>query len=238
MCREDAYPRRPFAETFHEAIVQAEAFGASAILVDTWTFWTNQKKDEEKDAGSAQAIYDILFEAAAKNIGVMVLHHLRKSPGEDATDEVRGSGNITAAADILITMTNVKGSDTQRTISVVSRFRNSPPKLIADYVDGRYILLGTPSQLSFKAQLHALLAVLPVNEGNAAGITRDQAYSTLKEKHPQARISKTRLKELFSHFDSKHLLEKAGSGVKGDPERFWKKTEVVPLDITEEVKAA
>ncbi len=221
MSREDAYPRRQFKETFRAAIVQAEVEGATAIVMDTWAFWANQQKDEEKDAGSAQAIYDILFEAAAKNIGVVVLHHLRKSPGEDATDEVRGSGNITAPADILVTMTNVKGSDTQRTIRVVSRFRNSPPKLIADFVDGRYVLLGTPGELSFKAQVRSLLDVLPLNTPNVPGMTRDEAHEALKGK----RISPTRLKELFSHLDTKKLLIKEGRGVKGDPERFWKKEE-------------
>lgn len=221
LSREDAYPRRPFKETFRAAIAQAEAEGAAAIVMDTWTFWGNQQKDEEKDAGSAQAIYDILFEAAAKNIGVLVLHHLRKSPGEDATDEVRGSGNITAPADILVTMTNVKGSETQRTIRVVSRFRNSPPKLIADYTNDRYVLLGTPGELSFKAQVRALLDVLPLKVPNVVGMTRDEAHEALKGK----RISPTRLKELFSHLDTKKLLIKEGRGVKGDPERFWRKEE-------------
>ncbi len=221
LSREDAYPRRPFKETFRAAIAQAEGEGAIAIVMDTWAFWANQQKDEEKDAGSAQAIYDILFEAAAKNIAVIVLHHLRKSPGEDATDEVRGSGNITAPADILVTMTNVKGSDTQRTIRVVSRFRNSPPTLIADYVNDRYVVLGTPGELTFNAQLRALQEVLPLKSANAAGMTREQAHDALKGK----RISDTRLKQLISYLDSKSLLIKEGRGVKGNPERLWKKEE-------------
>lgn len=111
------------------------------IIVDTLPrFWL---LDNENDASAVNlAMAGILALARDTNAAVLLLYHLRKSPGGGDGEEIRGSGDIFAQVDVALIMRRRKEQSNQRTIKSFSRYDATPEEIVVALEDGEYVSLG------------------------------------------------------------------------------------------------
>ncbi len=111
------------------------------IIVDTLPrYWII---DNENDAAAVNvAMAPLLALARETNAAVLLLFHVRKSPGDDGED-IRGSGDIFAFVDVALIMRRRKGDHANhRTIKAFSRYDDTPDEMVVALEDGQYIAIG------------------------------------------------------------------------------------------------
>ena len=111
------------------------------IIVDTLPrFWL---LDNENDASAVNlAMAGIMALARDTNAALLLLYHLRKSPGGIDGEEIRGSGDIFSQVDIALIMRRRRDQSTQRTIKSFSRYDATPEEIVVALEDGEYVSLG------------------------------------------------------------------------------------------------
>lgn len=117
--------------------------GVEVLIIDTISkFWT---VENENDAGQVTAaIKPLLDLAGSTGAAVILVHHDRKSEGEHGR-QIRGSGALFALVDQALLLSRPQGGNkTQRLLKTLGRFSESPEELLIDFVDGRYVSLGSP----------------------------------------------------------------------------------------------
>lgn len=95
---------------------------------------------EENDAGSVDAALMPLWELTKAGAGVLMIHHLRKSGGQDYTAS-RGSGALSAFPDILIELTRFEagnGRDRKRVLKAKGRYDETPDELVIELTADGY----------------------------------------------------------------------------------------------------
>ncbi|MBA3724766.1 MAG: bifunctional DNA primase/polymerase [Candidatus Levybacteria bacterium] len=131
-----------------------------AFIIDTLSaFWS---VDNENDAARVSAALLPLNYLLDKNIAVLLIHHFRKSGGDEGTAS-RGSGALGAGVDIMAEFSRLDGTDphcTQRVIKTYSRFEESPKEVVIDYVDDEYITIGTKADVKRSEKLEAVKKAL------------------------------------------------------------------------------
>lgn len=96
---------------------------------------------EENDASAVDAALMPLWEVTKAGAGVLLIHHLRKSGGQEYTGS-RGSGALSAFPDILIELTRFDAVDTKdrkRVLRAKGRYEETPDELVIELVDGKYV---------------------------------------------------------------------------------------------------
>src|SRR5581483_9005947 len=96
--------------------------------------------------------------ARETSAAVLLLHHTRKSPGEDGGD-IRGSGDIFAIVDAAFTLRRRTESKTQRILKAFSRY-DTPDELIISLDDDHYSALGSAQHVRLGEQRSKVLQVL------------------------------------------------------------------------------
>lgn len=131
--------------------------GIKLVILDTLnSFWSVQ---EENDAvGVTQAIKPLLNLARESGAAILLLHHARKSDGEHG-DEIRGSGALFSLLDVALILKRHE-VETQRKLTAISRYPETPPELIIELRDHGYECLGDPSLTGKAAKLNKLAAAL------------------------------------------------------------------------------
>jgi 5S rRNA maturation endonuclease (ribonuclease M5) len=178
--------------------VQSQKIGL--IIVDTLARFWNVR--EENAAGEVGAEMDpILDLARTTNAAVLLIHHARKSDGNDGT-EIRGSGDLLAVADAGLVLKPNKGSDTQRVLLAYSRYP-APREMVISLESGKYEVLGTTHHVKHEEQRKKVLNALAVGFIDADAIA--------KAADMPAGTCRTVLADLFES----GLVERQGEGVKG-----------------------
>jgi hypothetical protein len=96
---------------------------------------------EENDAGAVDAALMCLWEVTRAGAGVLLIHHLRKSGGQEYTGS-RGSGALSAFPDILIELTRFDAAEAKskkRVLRAKGRYEETPDELVIELIDGRYV---------------------------------------------------------------------------------------------------
>jgi predicted ATP-dependent serine protease len=102
------------------------------IVVDTLArFWTVGDENSASDVGAQMA--GLLDLCRTTNTALLLLHHLRKSNGNSG-DDIRGSGDLFANADVALTFKR-HGSGCQRTLEAFSRY-NETEKQLSIFLEG------------------------------------------------------------------------------------------------------
>lgn len=144
--------------------------GIGLFVIDTIsTFWPVRDEGNNPEIDGALLPLNVFFE---KGICVMIVHHFRKSGGDQGT-ATRGGGSIGSRADILVEYNRLDSqnpNDTQRILRSYSRFEETPPELVVDLVNGEFIPRGTRSEVSKEAKMQNVLRIL-----------EDQSDLTIKE---------------------------------------------------------
>lgn len=109
LVREHAWPRPTWPELVEIAAQKCQRTDAGLLVVDALSFWAQFEGDAENDAGTATRPFEPSQQAAAADLAVLVLAHQRKSGGEGGT-AFRGSGAITANAEMLLELERVEGA--------------------------------------------------------------------------------------------------------------------------------
>jgi len=175
------------------------------VIIDTLNaFWS---VSEENDAGAVtQAIKPLLQLARETNAAVLLIHHARKSEG-DHGDEIRGSGALFSLLDVALILKR-HDVETQRKLSIISRFSEAPPELILELREHGHECLGDPAAVGKVARLTKLAGVLGITPTDAkalavkAGIPVKAAYTLLDLLAEQGKAVRS------------------GTGKRGDPFRF------------------
>lgn len=139
---EDAFPRRPFSADMDAAMRVASKIGAKIIVVDTWRFWANFGTGDENDAGAVSLRYSEIQRAAAAGFCVIVIHHVRKSGGEEGT-ATAGSNALTGAANIVIELYRFGDKDgNQRVLKAWGHYDRIPAELVIELKEDGYAGIG------------------------------------------------------------------------------------------------
>jgi hypothetical protein len=170
---------------------------------------------DENDASSWRAALDpLLLMARQDDVAVLLLHHLRKSGGDEGLAHA-GNHALVAAVDVALELRRDPQAGTRRIIRAVSRFDETPASWTLELREDGLALLGDPEALRRADLLDRLVAVLDDTPRTAAEIAADlddpkpsasAVYAGLKELHRQGRV------------------ERHGKGTRGTPYRWSRNT--------------
>jgi hypothetical protein len=174
MCRNDITPRGAFGweHAVREAGMEAIAHRSKVVIVDTFAFWAQVR--DENDNALMQQVVSVLGELTAQGLAVLIVHHHRKSGGEDG-DAIRGGTALQGAVDLIVEMVRPAdaGEDdesTERELRAIGRFPDIPEAMrVRLEGDGWYRKIGEGT----RGQMRNLSA-----EGKIRGYLREQYPGT------------------------------------------------------------
>lgn len=153
-------------------------------------------EDENDAAAVTLALSPWLELCRDTNTGMLAIHHLRKSGGADNLD-VRGSSAINAIVDISIAIRRHKdGGDGARELEAISRYGETPDRIVVELEDGVYHRRGTVAQLRAEQNRQSILEVLTPESataaelGEAAGMGRAVAAKTLNGLFEEGQVNR------------------------------------------------
>ena len=206
-------------EVAQAAIAHAFTIGAGLLIVDTLGQFAGIKGDGENNAGAAQEAMKPLQEAAAKGLAVGFTRHERKGGGE-VGEAGRGSSAFGGAVDIILSIRRAEGNTrpTVRVIESLSRFDETPDKLVIELTEDGYRSLGDASAFAEKEAMSAIVDLLPTKEENA--MPTADVLDRLKDQD----IKRTVANESLVKLTNSGTIEKVGQGKRGNPYRYYKPT--------------
>lgn len=164
------------------------------LIIDTISnFWS---VDNESDAPKLEAALLPLNHLLENNIAVLLIHHFRKSGGEEGTAS-RGSGALASKVDIIVEFKRLQGeeSSTKRVIKTYSRFEETPSEIVIELEDDEYKVLGTKVEVVKQKKLDVFKIELE-KYSNGATISEIRADWS-EDKAPSDRTLRRYAKELF-----------------------------------------
>lgn len=199
------------------AVDKAKEFGAGVLFVDTLGQFAGIRGDAENSAGAAQEAMRPLQEAAAKGLAVVLTRHERKGGGE-VGESGRGSSAFGGAVDIILSIRRGEGNvrPTIRVIESLSRFDETPDKVVVELTEQGYKSLGDATAFAEEEAENAVLEMLPSKEENAM-VTAD-VLDKLKEQDIKRTVATAALAKL----SDAGTVRRIGEGKKGNPYRYYK----------------
>ncbi len=175
---------------------------------------------DENDASQVQAALMPLHRISNQGTGVLLVHHLRKGDGAEAT-AARGSGALAAFVDIILELRRFNAKDRQdrkRVLTGYSRFDETPNELVVELAEDGvdYTAHGSRLEASREDRAGVLAELLP---DTLPGWTEKEILEAWPNEPPIAR--RTLLKDL-AHGHQKGLWKRTGTGRKNDPYRYAK----------------
>jgi hypothetical protein len=174
--------------------------------------------DENNAAEVAKALLPL--RAIAALAAILLVHHLKKSDGQEATGS-RGSGALTAFVDTIIELRRVDAADRgnrQRILTGHGRHRDTLEEIVIELAeDGHgYTAMGTKAEAGANEVRDKVLSLLPPAESE--GMTIDQIEEAWPG--PGAGVRRQTLcHALRAGVDT--YWRRAGTGKKGKPFRYW-----------------
>jgi hypothetical protein len=204
----------PWTAVAEAAVAQARHINARVLIVDTMPQFSGIRGDNENDSGAALEAMRPLQIAAAAGLAVLMVRHYRKSGGE-VGESGRGSSAYAGSVDIVLQLARGEGQSrpTIRQISALSRFDETPAKLVIEWTEQGYVPHGDGSAVKTDETRKALLDGLPTNQGDAVVI--DDLAKAVD-------ASQTLVKRIVTELVNDGAVVREGKGVKGDPYRFWR----------------
>ncbi len=203
--------RTGWTETIQQIRLAARQ-GVCLVIIDTLAaFWDVEDENDAPKAGAALLPLQTL--AQQRGIAVLLVHHLRKTPGEEGTAH-RGSGAIVAAVDMAIEMGRDPQKSNRRRLTALSRFDETPQQLVIELEGGTYRSKGSPEAVGRAEVKEQVLGGLPGPEEDP--IERDALLEQLDPK-PSTSLLKEVLRGLV---EDEELVERLGAGRRGDPYRY------------------
>jgi len=193
---------------------EAKRIGAGMLIVDTLGQFANVRGDSENDAGAAlEAMAPIQEAAAVDGLAVIVLRHERKSGGE-VGDSGRGSSAYAGAVDIVLQLRRPEGQGRPglRVLESLSRFDETPGKLVIELTADGYVALGDEEAVAEQEAIEKVIKSAPNNEDDAV---------TEKDLLAAAEVKRTIGQDAIRVHVAEGRLFRLGNGKRGDPYRYW-----------------
>jgi AAA domain len=208
-----------WSEIAQAAVQKAFEVGAGLLIVDTLGQFAGIKGDGENNAGVAQEAMKPLQEAASRGLAIGITRHERKGGGE-VGESGRGSSAFGGAVDIILSIRRAEGNTrpTVRVIESLSRFDETPDKLVIELTKDGYRSLGDASAFAEKEAMSGIVELLPTKEENA--MPTADVLDHLKEQD----IKRTVANEALVKLANSRTIVKIGKGKRGDPYRYYKPT--------------
>jgi hypothetical protein len=201
------------------ATEKALEIGAGVLVVDTLGQFAGIRGDGENNAGAAQEAMQPLQEAAAKGLAVEFTRHERKGGGE-VGESGRGSSAFGGAVDVIMSIRRGDGNTrpTVRIIEALSRFDETPDKVVVELTDRGYRNLGDASAFAEQEAMKAIVEVVPAKPEHA--IRTDDLLDKLKEQD----IKRTVAVGALAKLTAAGTISRLGEGKRGNPYRYYKPT--------------
>jgi hypothetical protein len=185
--------------------------GAKLLAVDTLSQWVGLHGDSENHAGAALEAVKPLQEVAARfGLGVIFNRHERKSGG-DVGDSARGSSAYGGAVDVILSLRRLgqEARPTMRQLLSLSRYDETPQRVVIELQGTRYVVLGDEEQVAFDHAQYEVLGALSTEDAliledivELVTIKRSQVWAALKV------------------LVATGLVRRSGHGKAGDPFRY------------------
>lgn len=198
LARENAFPRKSLGQVVDDSVRAIERNPKiGVVILDTWRFWANLADKLENDAGATNRAFDHVRRIAAKGVAVVIIHHSRKSGGEDGT-ALAGSGALAGSADVIVEVRRFgKGeSSSLRHVEISGRLQRLPDPIVIDYQDGRYEEMGDASRAKDKLRDNRVRVCLThcarwltwEEVADATGLKRTACFEALQGLHKRGEI--------------------------------------------------
>ncbi|HXG41703.1 MAG TPA: AAA family ATPase [Dehalococcoidia bacterium] len=208
------------------AVTEAARQGVALVVVDTLPAFA-ALQDENDAAEAERRIRPLVALAQETGLAVLLVHHLRKSPGEEGTAH-RGSSALVGAVDIAVEMRGESGLDAviagrnRRALVCLSRFEETPSELVIELREGEgYVALGTRRGVLRQEAAQAILSALPGPEEDGIPFepskARPDAITSRVEAALGRALPRTTLQEALAMLLEEGLVERLGEGKRGSP---------------------
>lgn len=182
-----------------ETFVRRTALFCKEKQIDVVVFDTISAFWGAKDENSAAEVQTALLplnELLENNIAVFLIHHFRKSAGDEGTAG-RGSGAIPAAADVIMELRRLQTDhqSAERSITTYSRFSETPQEFVIELTPDGYITKGSKRDVLFEKKLEKVLMRL---KDYPEGITASELHEawSKEEKAPTERTIRNHINAL------------------------------------------
>lgn len=197
---------------------QVRKYQFDVVIFDTLSkMWPVR---EENDAGQVEEALMPLWSMAQEEVAIMLVHHSRKSGGEQFVG-ARGSGGLPAFCEILVEFSRSTDDvkDPQRVLKGMGRYEETPVKLLAELTPSGYIAHGDPDDVKVRVDhKKADWKDLLWGELGITGSTWSAADELIERlaRHGEGARRQDVLATLKKWVDDGEA-ERKGKGVKGDP---------------------
>jgi hypothetical protein len=167
---------RKWTDIVQDARNKAKEVGAGLLIVDTLAQFSGIRGEDENKSGAAMETMEPLQAATSDGLAIVTSRHDRKSGGE-VGDSGRGSSAFAGAVDIVLHLQRLTGDQTgkerQRLLDGISRFEETPDKLLVEFVPGEdgerstFRAVGDVGTVRREGLRIEILASLPTNHEDA-----------------------------------------------------------------------
>jgi hypothetical protein len=167
---------RKWTDIVVDARNKAKEVGAGLLIVDTLAQFSGIRGEDENKSGAAMETMEPLQAATSDGLAIVTSRHDRKSGGE-VGDSGRGSSAFAGAVDIVLHLQRLTGDQTgkerQRLLDGISRFEETPDKLLVEFVPGEdgerstFRAVGDVGTVRREGLRIEILASLPTNHEDA-----------------------------------------------------------------------
>jgi hypothetical protein len=173
------------------------------LVIDSLArFWAVQ--DENNNMEVIREVSPLLDLARETNTAVLLIHHERKSGGEDGRN-IRGGSALFGLVDQAIFLERRQGEvSNKRVLKTLGRYEESPPELIIELVGDDYNVLGTPEEFSETQAFEKIKATLTVDPMDVKTIAKE------------ADVSEKLTRRILEQLKEKGQAERSGAGKRGD----------------------
>jgi DNA-binding transcriptional regulator YhcF (GntR family) len=148
-------------------------------------------------------------------MAVLVCRHERKGGG-DVGESGRGTSAISGDVDIILQLRRPEGNQpsSRRVIESLSRYTETPEKVVIELTDEGFILLGDEEAVSVADALRKVSAHLHEQFGQKeTGPTIDEIVQELD-------LKRTHVQRALRELEQRHEVRRSGQGKRGDPSRY------------------
>lgn len=175
---------------------------------------------EENAAGEGAAMMVPLQNAAHDGMAVLVCRHERKTGGE-VGESGRGSSAISGDVDVILQLRRPEGNQpaNRRVIESLSRYSETPEKIVVELTEEGYILLGDEEAVTMADALRFVSGVL--NEfDQKQGCTIDELLEAQEDVSGQTRLERSAIRRALHELVFRGEVQQSGLGKRGSPFRF------------------
>lgn len=198
-----------------EVVAGTKLDGYAVVIFDTLGKLARIK--QENEAGEWAGAMSPLQDLSASGRAVIVARHDRKSGGNPG-DSARGSSQASGDVDIILAVRRPEGNHppNRRVIESLSRYAETPEKIVIELTDDGYVLLGTDEAVAVGDARTFLAAALELEfRQNGTGLDMTALVALGDDWVPP--LKRTTIQSAVEAMVLSREVVKTGRGRKGDP---------------------